>query len=141
PREKLGPADMSAMHQDAVSLRAAHCVPALMTVLRKSDDVAVRQAADCLAAWDYSCEPESVAPAIFNVFFAHWCRAVAEERFAPEAVELMSKGVESCAMRLLQADPHGWFRDANAGRIVNPSDKDGEIADVEIISRPMRALG
>jgi acyl-homoserine lactone acylase PvdQ len=85
-----------------------------VSVLRKSGDANLRVVAEALSAWNYSCEPESVAPAIFNVFCAHWCRVVAEERFAPEAVELMSKGVESCAMRLLVNDEHGWFRDASA---------------------------
>jgi penicillin amidase len=119
-REHVSPADLPDMHQDAKSLRAAACVPHLVAALQTSGDPRIQQAVKHLREWDLCCEPGSVATAIFNVFFSQWCRAVAEERFEPEAVELMSKGVESCAIRLLEADPNAWFR---VGRIVNPSDK------------------
>jgi penicillin amidase len=120
-RDKHSPDDMAAMHQDAISLRAAACVPALVSGLAGSDDPQVHQAAEVLRAWDNKCEPGSVAAAIFNVFFTQWCRLVAAERFEPDAVELMSKGVESCAMRLLRADPHGWFDSRKVGRSSHPS--------------------
>ncbi len=122
-RDKHSPDDMPGMHQDAISLRAAACVPGLVSALTSCPHPQVHRAAEYLGTWDHRCEPESVAAAIFNVFFTQWCRVVAAERFEPDAVELMSKGVESCAMRLLRADPHGWFRSNDVGRISNPSDK------------------
>src|SRR5436309_9353244 len=97
------------MHQDARSLRAAECVPALVAAIDSSRDQRTRQAARILAGWDFEVGPESVAAAIFNVFHSFWCKVVAAERFEGNAAELMTAGVQACASRLLIADPAGWF--------------------------------
>ena len=53
-------------------------------------------------------------PALFNVFFTHWCGQVAAARFDGPAMGLMAAGVQGCAGRLLASDPSGWF--ANGAR-------------------------
>jgi penicillin amidase len=108
-QEKHSPADMGRMHQDARSLRAAQCVPALVAVLESSPDNRVREAARVLAAWNFEVEADSAAAAIFNVFYSQWCKVVAQERFNAKSAELMTAGVQACAGRLLAADPAGWF--------------------------------
>lgn len=110
-RSRLTTDDMRAMQLDSVTLRGADLAPPLIELLRTSRDPRLLAAADLLAAWDHRAEPESVATTLFNVFFTHWCRTVAEERFPASAVELMQKGVEGVAGRLLKGDPNGWFRD------------------------------
>jgi len=106
---------MSAMQFDSKSLRAAQLVPDLLSALKSrtensNSDPRIRDAVGYLETWDFHCEPDSVATTIFDVFFTYWRRTVAEERFDAKTISLMSKGVEGCAGRLLQADPVGWFR-------------------------------
>jgi penicillin amidase len=108
-RDKTSPGDMCQMHMDAVSPRAKEVVPALLSALSSCDDARVREAAAHLKAWDFCCEPDSVATTIFNVFFTQWCKAVASARFDPQLLEVMQKGVEGCASRLLVSDASGWF--------------------------------
>ncbi len=101
--------DMGRMHQDARNLRAAECVPALASVLKSSGDARILAAAKLLERWDFEVAADSVPATLFNVFFAHWCKAVAAERFDGHSAELMAQGVQSIASRLLAADPAGWF--------------------------------
>ena len=108
-QERHSPEDMGRMHQDARSLRAAQAVPALVAVIESCQDRRIREAARILAAWDFEVGPASIAAAIFNVFYAQWCKVVAQERFDPKSAELMAAGVQSCAGRLLAADAAGWF--------------------------------
>jgi penicillin amidase len=103
------------MQLDAVSGRARECLGPLVSVLGDSDDEGIVAAVEILAGWDGECLPDSVGPTLFNVFYRAWCRRVAEVRFEADEVELMAKGVEPLAGRLLGADPHGWFAD-EAGR-------------------------
>lgn len=102
-------AELCEMQLDAVSLRAADLVPHLVELLRPRCHGPLGRAVERLAAWDFQCLPDSVAASLFNVFYTHWCQAVAAERFEPEAVELLSKGAEACAGRLIHGDPQGWF--------------------------------
>lgn len=108
-REKHAPTDMRDMHQDCMNLRAADTVESLVATLREHGTPDMQPAIECLAAWDFQSTADSVAAAIFNVFFTHWCRHVAAARFDAAAVPLMSKGVEGCATRLLAADHADWF--------------------------------
>ena len=97
------------MQQDSVSLRAAECTPRLLAALEGSSDTRVQQAVGHLQSWDFRAEPESVAPALFNVFYSYWAKAVAAARFAAPDVEFMAKASEGIASRLLAEDPLGWF--------------------------------
>lgn len=111
--------DMGRMHQDARSLRAAECVPPLVAALKASKDRRILAAAKLLEEWNFEVAADSVPAALFNVFYSHWCKAVAAERFTGPAAELMAQGVQSCASRLLAADPAGWFqRSDRQARIV-----------------------
>ncbi|MGI8980317.1 MAG: penicillin acylase family protein [Pirellulaceae bacterium] len=111
--------DMGRMHQDAKSLRAAECVPPLVETLKASNDAQIRTAATFLENWDFEVAADSVPASLFNVFYSHWCKVVAAERFAGPAAELMAQGVQSCAGRLLASDPLGWFqRSDRCARIV-----------------------
>lgn len=105
--------DMGRMHQDARSLRAARCVPHLAEVLKSSDEQRIHAAASLLEKWNFDVTADSVPATLFNVFYTKWCKAVAAERFSGPAAELMAQGVQSCASRLLAADPAGWFQRSN----------------------------
>ena len=96
--------------------RAVECVPQLVAVLRDSDEAGIVRATEILEAWDGNCLPEEVGPTLFNVFYRAWCRRVAAARFDADEVELLVKGVEPVAGRLLESDPHGWFADDAARR-------------------------
>ncbi|HEX5271385.1 MAG TPA: penicillin acylase family protein [Gemmataceae bacterium] len=108
-------ADCAAMHQDAMSPRAARAVPALLAepALTTSPSAEVREAMRHLAAWDFRMEPDRVGAAIFDVFFSLWTKAVVRERFDGETAALLAGGAGGLAARLLEGDPPGWFR---AGR-------------------------
>ena len=108
--------EFARMQLDAVSGRARECLGYLVSVLGESGDEAMGGAAEILAGWDGECLPESVGPTLFNVFYRAWCRRVAEARFEADEVELMAKGVEPLAGRLLEADPLGWFADEEGRR-------------------------
>lgn len=94
---------------DVFSGRAALSVPPLVACLAKDADPRVQRAANNLKSWDYHVRADSVPAAIFNVFFVHWCRAVAAERLPREAVELVSAAAGPLAVRLLGNDDLGWF--------------------------------
>lgn len=97
------------MQQDSLSLRGPAGVPGILSALRGVTDPKVRTAAAVLQAWDGTTLPDSVGTTLFNVFFTHWARRVADERFDRETAELVMKGGEGAAMRLLSGDPAGWF--------------------------------
>jgi penicillin amidase len=108
-QENLAPDDIRDMHQDSLNLRAASAVPHLVDLLKSDDDLRIREAIEHLQSWNFHAEPESVATAIFNVFYTHWARTVANERFDAETAELLAKGCEGFSARLLEADAVGWF--------------------------------
>ena len=108
--------DMRAMQVDVKSLRAAELVPRLLQQLES--DPRIGEAVRILGEWDCCSDSNSAGALIFNVFFSIWCRHVARERFDPSDVELMSKGVEWCAGRLLVSDTAGWFRSGNRKRYI-----------------------
>ena len=103
--------EFARMQLDAVSGRAVECVPPLVSVLGDSDDAGIARAAGILERWNGDCLPDAVGPTLFNVFYRAWCRRVAEARFEADEIELLVKGVEPLAGRLLESDPHGWFAD------------------------------
>jgi penicillin amidase len=109
-QDKHSAGDMGRMHQDARSLRAAQGVPSLLNVLKSSDDQRILAAGKLLEKWDFDVTADSVPATLFNVFYSKWCKAVAAERFDGISAELMAQGVQSCASRLLAADPAGWFQ-------------------------------
>jgi penicillin amidase len=99
--------DHRRLQQDACSLRAVACVPGLCAMLdddssRVRERADVRQTVALLKDWNGDCLPELVAPLVFNVFFVDWCRRVAAERFAEEAVPLLAFGIEGLAALLLE---------------------------------------
>jgi penicillin amidase len=79
-----------------------------------------RLAVEYLAAWDCRAEPDRVAASIFNLFFDHWCRRVAEERFAGESAMLVAGAIGGLASALLEENAGGWFRsdDARSSAII-----------------------
>ncbi len=101
--------DCTRLQQDVRSGRAAACVPPLVALLAGDDDPRVRQAIDYLARWDFCLEPDRVAGAIFNAFFARWCRAVMAERLPASAAEFTAPGAGGVATALLASDELGWF--------------------------------
>ncbi|MBQ12626.1 MAG: hypothetical protein CMJ45_13885 [Planctomyces sp.] len=103
--------EFARMQLDAKSGRAVECVPPLLAVLDGCDEPLIARAAEILSAWNGECLPEEVGPSLFNVFYRAWSRRVVEVRFEADEVELLAKGVEAAAGRLLSADPHGWFAD------------------------------
>jgi penicillin amidase len=127
-RPQLAPQDMAAMQLDARSLRAAELVPHLVMLLERHPDGRVGEAARLLRDWDFQSRSESVAAAIFNVFFTTWCHCVARQRFADDAAELMAGAAAGLAGRLLEADLPGWF--AHGGREARVADAFQQALDV-----------
>jgi penicillin amidase len=111
-------ADCQRLQYDVCSLRAAAAVRPLLAMLKGETDARTVRAAALLADWDFHVRTESVAAAIFNVFFQHWCCAVAAERFDPTAVELAAANAGGLALDLLTADPHGWFHRRERGQAI-----------------------
>jgi penicillin amidase len=54
-------------------------------------------------------EPDRVGASIFDVFFAHWTKAVVRERFDAETAALLAGGADGLAANLLLEDRAGWF--------------------------------
>jgi len=111
--DKLAPEDCAQMHQDARSLRAVECVAHLVKVLARDADSRVSEAVRHLAAWNGDMLPESVAATLFDVFFLHWARRVASERFAGETAAFLEGSSGGLAASLLRDDDAGWFSDGN----------------------------
>ncbi|MBM3971205.1 MAG: penicillin acylase family protein [Planctomycetes bacterium] len=101
--------DFRAMHHDTVSLRAVTCLPPLIAALTEVTDPQIQSAVKHLKTWDGRIEVELVAPALFNVFFTFWSKAVSDVRFEGTTSELLARQVEGIASRLLTDDPHAWF--------------------------------
>jgi penicillin amidase len=101
--------DSQRLQLDVVSGRARECVPPLVALLEADADPLCQQAARLLRGWDGTVDVGAVAPAVFNVFFARWCREVIAERFPPEQVDLVSTICGGIAARLLTGDDAGWF--------------------------------
>lgn len=117
PETGLGRDNHRDLQQDAVSLRAVALLPHLCATLESDPDGQVRRVVPVLKCWDGCCDPDLVAPAVFNVFFVDWCQRVAAERFRDDAAEFLAGGIEGLAADLLQADRCGWFaeREGQAG--------------------------
>lgn len=100
---KVDRAEFARMQLDAVSGRAVECVPPLVAALSGRADPTgdLAAALGVLEKWDGNCLPGEVGPSLFNVFYGAWCRRVASARFEPQEVDLMAKGVEPVAGRLL----------------------------------------
>lgn len=101
--------DFVRMHQDALSLRAVAGVPRLLKTLKKSADVRVRQSVNYLAAWDCRIEPDRVAASLFNMFFTHWSKGVATQRFDEETAAFVAGSLGGLALELLAENRGGWF--------------------------------
>jgi penicillin amidase len=112
-RPKLTREVCQEFQQDVYSGRAAECVPALVALLADDPDPRVRRAADFLKAWDFRVVKDSVAAALFNVFFSRWCRAVAAERFPADQAEVVAANAGGLAARLLAGDRTGWFAESD----------------------------
>lgn len=108
-REKLTFHDLGPMQLDVLSLRAEAAVPALLPLLADVSEPRMREAVEELRRWDFLMSVDSSAAAIFDVFFAHWSRVVAGERFSGEAAELVALAAGGLALALLHDDAVGWF--------------------------------
>lgn len=119
--EKFSVEDNQKLQLDVLSLRAADCVPPLLTHLNASDNQRVQQAARLLQDWDFRVTASSIAASLFNVFFVHWCRVVSFERLAPpgpgeddkesrEVALLAVDRLNGLAAKLLVEDSIGWFQ-------------------------------
>jgi penicillin amidase len=108
-RQTLSVEDFQVMQKDVLSRRALDCVPPLLALLESRQEEDYRLVAGLLGDWDCRSAQESAGPAIFNIFFKHWCMRIARQRFPQELVELLSRSCWGLATRLLRDDPHGWF--------------------------------
>jgi penicillin amidase len=111
------PEDCGQLQLDTYSGRAALCVPALVWHLHGDSDPRLRQAIALLRAWDFHVDVDSVPAALFNVFFQHWCQTVTRQRLPEDQAGFVSALAGGIASRLLQADPHGWFKTARGQAI------------------------
>jgi penicillin amidase len=117
-RPRLGRADCAAMHQDALSVRAVRCVPALLRVLASTKDKRLREAAGLLQGWDCRMEPDRIGASLFSVFFVHWSRAVARQRFPEDQAGFLSAGASGLAAALLVEDASYWFAPGRREQVV-----------------------
>lgn len=111
--------EMQVMQRDALSLRAAKCVPLLLEVLDAASTAGnetVAPAIEALRSWNHEVTTDSAGAAIFNVFFSQWCRVVAAERFSDATRDLVAPALAGCASRLLENDEHSWFQSADRGQ-------------------------
>jgi penicillin amidase len=108
-RPLWSPEDCRRLQLDVRSGRAAACVPPLLAHLQGETDPRLRRAAEVLGDWDYCVAARSVAAAIFNVFFAHWCRTVTAERLPRDVAEFAAASAGGLAASLLVSDPNDWF--------------------------------
>ncbi|MGE3316225.1 MAG: penicillin acylase family protein [Planctomycetaceae bacterium] len=97
------------LHQDAVSYHARDLVGALCDVLATVPDERIQTANRLLENWKFECDPDLVAPTLFNAFFSKWAEVVAAERFDSETAALLLNGIEAVASRLLISDKEQWF--------------------------------
>jgi penicillin amidase len=112
------------LQYDLFSGRAAACVPPLLKLLHNETAPRLRAALDLLEKSDHCVLAESAAPAIFNVFFVHWCRAVAAARLPGEVAEFVAPNAGGLATALLEKDDAHWFahnnrRDVAAGALLS----------------------
>jgi penicillin amidase len=108
--ESLSVADMRNIQMDAKNLRARSAVPDLIARLESSGSDQIQSAIAILREWDFQSLPDSVATTIFNVFWSRWCETLSVARFeSGDEAELLTKGVEPSAARLIASDPNGWF--------------------------------
>jgi penicillin amidase len=101
----------TAMHQDALSLRAVNSMAGLLNALEPISNSRMQEAITHLRGWDCQMEPDRIGATVFNVFFSHWTKAVVAERFHGDEAALMSGGAEGLAAALLSEDRAGWFAD------------------------------
>lgn len=109
-RTHLSPEDCQRMQLDVQSLRAVAALPHLLKALREPRSAVAKQALELLRQWDGVVRHDAGAPAIFNLFFTHWCQAVSSERFPRETAGFVSANVGGLAMHLLDKDDVGWFQ-------------------------------
>jgi penicillin G amidase len=105
------PADNRAYQLDVRSGQAATVVPALLDVV--GGDTEFATAAELLRTWDFRATADSRAAPVCYLFAYHWIRAVLRERLPADQIELTAPFAAGLSIRLLRADPHGWFRSAN----------------------------
>lgn len=105
-RPKDAQDDFVRMQQDAVSLRARRALPHLCRALAGSPQA---EALRHLQNWDGRMEPDQVGATIWEIFFAHWTRAVVNARFTGETAALLAGGASGLAAALLEGDAAGWF--------------------------------
>jgi penicillin G amidase len=101
--------DCRNLQLDIRSGRAAVCVPPLLDSLVGDPDHRVQEALTVLTAWDYRSTPDSVAAALFNVFFPLWCRAVMAARVPADVAAFAAPNAGGLAAALLANDEAGWF--------------------------------
>lgn len=109
PKGVMTSDDCRSLQLDTYSGRAARCVPRLIEILAGCNEPRVKKALQVLGDWDFRSEPASIAAALFNVFFVHWCKVVAEERFPPDVAPFVSANAGGLAVELLEKDTAGWF--------------------------------
>ena len=107
-KTQLSREDLVTMQHDTLSLRAQDCLPWLLRILEGREQG--REAAlSALRHWNGRMEVDSVGASIFETFFTHWCRVVAQERFPEPLVDLVSGAIAGLASQLLKEDRVGWF--------------------------------
>ncbi|MCI0381094.1 MAG: penicillin acylase family protein, partial [Gemmataceae bacterium] len=105
-------------HQDVFSARAQRCVRLLVQHLENDADQRVRQALGLLRDWGFRIEADCVPAAIYDVFLAHWTKAVTAARFPKETAGFVAANAGGIAMRLLDNDEVGWFEGGDRSQTI-----------------------
>ena len=108
-KEGLTRQDFLRLQLDVLSMRAVAAVPGLLDLLAGCGSARLEEATAHLATWDCRMETDRVGASLFEVFFAHWSRAIAGAHFPDEAVDLLAGAASGLAVRLLRGDEVDWF--------------------------------
>jgi penicillin amidase len=102
--------DCRRMQLDVHSGRASLGVAPLIAALEGDADPRVQQGVSLLRGWNYHIAVDSAAATIFDVFFAHWSKAVCRERLPADQADFVAGISYGIAARMIAKDDVGWFQ-------------------------------
>ena len=107
--EKMDAMEVGAIHGDVLHARARELAPVLAVWARQSAAEDVRRLADILDQWDGAYTLDALGPTVFEAFWDHWLRRIAQEHFPARLVGLVASKAGNVGRRLLLGEKLGWF--------------------------------
>jgi len=108
--------DLARFQADTFVQRAADVCPALIRTLapHAAETPRLDAAITALRDWDYCFELTSVGASIYQIFWDHWTKRVAAERFPEHLRGLAASGTNFVAHELICQGNDGWFASQTA---------------------------